>query len=98
MTFSSDQILNKHNQPIYHFVHQEGKSELDKCLNFFKGYPTVYTRYDGVLNEYTCLVTLTNVAVFDNSEDLIATYETTENLQTLTDINNSLQTYFDNEI
>lgn len=40
-TFTRDQIVNKHGQPIYHWSKQSGNTELEKFTNYNKSYKTI---------------------------------------------------------
>lgn len=78
-TYRKDEIVNRHNQRIYYFSKQPGKTELEKCMNMNKSMKIKVKRYDAKLvdgKNITCIVYDKCVEVFNDLEEKIGEIET----------------------
>ncbi len=59
ITYSFNEIQNKHGQPIYYFSKQKGNTELEKCINFINQMNSKFIRFDSQTvssGDITCIV------------------------------------------
>lgn len=79
-TYSKDEILNRHGQPIYYFSKQSGNTELEKCINFINKMGTEYSKYDVDTTTGTISIILEPgyLQVFNSIGEKVGEYEIDE--------------------
>jgi len=78
-TYRLDEIVNKHNQPIYLFSNQPGTTDMEKYINFLKSLKSKYKVFEATITEANKLIKIVAekgaFQVFNDKEEKINQYD-----------------------